>query len=589
MNQKHIVTTALKEVKDKNNFDTLFLGGWCLNSQTDLDSIKRFSVLPYHWNDRAKLHKDYLFLQEVYEEFLQLLSANLNKIHGVNFSLRYWRIVIGPWLNIFIPVLFDRFSMLEIAFSDDTITNFTKLEISNDYEFPVDMDSFIEKIGDDLWNQLIYQDLIDRFYQDKHKLKNDIVKYDYICNNSHKFTLKEYLKKALTRLSSIFSQEDEPFLLSTNLGWARLFLLQFHLKIFPRFWFKQKINPDQYVQIERSDILKNSRDHTKFYTVLNYMIQKHMPRSYLETYQGLRSQVKKLGWPDKPKSIFTCDAYAFDELFKLWTAEKVEEGSKLLIGQHGGNYGIDLFNADEEHVISISDSFLTWGWNKEINELKLEEDNKVYPFGIFTNLTKKVGYKPDGNLLFVSTNMPRYSYRMLSIPVSSQWSSYFEYQLSFIESLPNEIKDKTLLRKFKEDYGRDEQRRWLEGFPQLKIDNGRKAIGNLYSQSRLVVHSYNATSFLETLYLNIPSVMFWDLELWEIRSESLIYFEELFNVGIFHKTPQSASTHVDEIWGDIERWWHSAEVQKARKTFCEKYAKEVSPFELGLAKKLRNS
>ena len=116
--------------------------------------------MPYHWNDRAKLHKDYLFLQEVYEEFLQLLSANLNKIHGVNFSLRYWRIVIGLWLNIFIPVLFDRFSMLEIAFSDDSITNFTKLEISNDYEFPVDMDSFIEKIGDDLWNQLIYQDLI---------------------------------------------------------------------------------------------------------------------------------------------------------------------------------------------------------------------------------------------------------------------------------------------------------------------------------------------------------------------------------------------------------------------------------------------
>ena len=83
MNQKHIVTTSLIEAKCKNDSDTIFLGGWCLNSQNDLDSIKRFSVLPYHWNDRAKLHKDYRFLQEVYEEFLQLLSVNLNEIHGV--------------------------------------------------------------------------------------------------------------------------------------------------------------------------------------------------------------------------------------------------------------------------------------------------------------------------------------------------------------------------------------------------------------------------------------------------------------------------------------------------------------------------
>ena len=79
------------------------------------------------------------------------------------------------------------------------------------------------------------------------------------------------------------------------------------------------------------------------------------------------------------------------------------------------------------------------------------------------------------------------------------------------------------------------------------------------------------------------------MELWEIRPESLIYFEEISNVGIFHETPESASNHINTIWGDVEKWWYSTEVQKARKTFCEQYAKENSSFEVELAQILKHT
>ena len=594
MNPKHLVLTALIENEVNNqikikNTDVIYLGQWCFNSVEDFETTRSVSILPYHWNDRAKLKKDYLFLQEVYEEFLQLLSVNLNQIHGVKFSLRYWRIVIGPWLNYFIPIIFDRFSMLEIAFSNYSISSFTTFDTSIDYELLDDMDSFIKKIGDDTFNQFIYQDLIYKFYKDEHKLERFKLKHNYSVVKAPKPLLKNMIKHILTKISSLFSQPEEPFFLPTNFGWFRLFSLQFHLKVFPRFWFKKQLKPDKYLYIDRSEILRNSKDHSKFYKILRYMIQRHLPKSYIENYQGLRSQTKNLGWPEKPISIFTCDAYGHDDLFKLWAAEKVERGSKLLIGQHGGNYGIDLFNAEEEHVISISDKFLTWGWNKRPDKFVSPEDNTISSFGIFTRLTNKVQYKADGNLLFVSTNILRYSYRMFSIPISSQWLSYFEDQISFMKSLSNKVFDKTILRHFKEDYGRNERTRWLENFPNLKIDDGVRDIVHLYSKSRLVVHSYNATSFLETLYLNIPTVIFWDMQLWEIRPESLIYFEEISNVGIFHETPESASNHINTIWGDVEKWWYSTEVQKARKTFCEQYAKENSSFEVELAQILKQT
>ena len=33
-----------------------------------------------------------------------------------------------------------------------------------------------------------------------------------------------------------------------------------------------------------------------------------------------------------------------DELFKVWSAEKVEKGVPLVIGQHGGHYGQGLIH-----------------------------------------------------------------------------------------------------------------------------------------------------------------------------------------------------------------------------------------------------
>ena len=66
-------------------------------------------VFPYHWNNRAKLYDAYKYVGKVYEHYLLLLSERLNHIHCLNHSVRYWRIVVGPWLQHFITVLFDKY------------------------------------------------------------------------------------------------------------------------------------------------------------------------------------------------------------------------------------------------------------------------------------------------------------------------------------------------------------------------------------------------------------------------------------------------------------------------------------------------
>ena len=58
-------------------------------------------------------------------------------------------------------------------------------------------------------------------------------------------------------------------------------------------------------------------------------------------------------------------AFSADDVFKAWAGEKVEQGSPLVIGQHGGHYGVGRCSFPEDHEIAISDCYLTWGWDQK--------------------------------------------------------------------------------------------------------------------------------------------------------------------------------------------------------------------------------
>ena len=104
----NLVTTALIETFDKKS-KNLLLGSWC-----KIFKDKRISGYDidlnntYHWNDRKKLKNDYFYLDSFYEKVLANLCKQLNIYHQTNYSERFWRIVLGPWLALFIHSTFER-------------------------------------------------------------------------------------------------------------------------------------------------------------------------------------------------------------------------------------------------------------------------------------------------------------------------------------------------------------------------------------------------------------------------------------------------------------------------------------------------
>ena len=80
------------------------------------------------------------------------------------------------------------------------------------------------------------------------------------------------------------------------------------------------------------------------------------------------------------------------------------------------------------------------------------------------------------------------------------------------------------------------RRFWDEGLflkdqlPHIQIDEGYKSIYKLIADSKLVVYSYIATGYLETLTINFPTIVFCDLKNCILTDETLKDLEELSKV-----------------------------------------------------------
>ena len=93
----------------KNIDDCILLGDWCKDNFEDENA----QVLNYHCNDKLKLERNSNYLLQTYEKILLILLRELNNYHKENFSLRYWRIILGPWLFSFIFSVYDRYQTIK--------------------------------------------------------------------------------------------------------------------------------------------------------------------------------------------------------------------------------------------------------------------------------------------------------------------------------------------------------------------------------------------------------------------------------------------------------------------------------------------
>ena len=572
MVNKVLVTTALEDSWPKDpETPVLFLGEWCrLYSRKERWQKMNSEVLSYHWDDRTKLYNDYIYINHLYEKCLNCLSEKLNEIHKVDHSVRYWRILIGPWLGQFIQMLFDRWSSLYTVFKEK-IDYTIVLSMPESNLIPNDMRHFNDLYIDDKWNHFIYHKILDFSNNHDIKIRINDSNCDSEFNNNIKISREKswkvrVIKKILDSLNKFYSSKY--FFINTYLNITDQWKLDLMLGQIPQYRDYLKIISPPINFEKRKWKLKIESIGNEFDLFLENIIPKQIPSLYLEGYIKLTEEIKKNNWPDNPKLIWTSNSYNSDDHFKAYCAKKVENNVKLVIGQHGGHYGIGLWSFSEDHELKIADRYLSWGWTDDKAE-------KVRPIGQF-KLKNKIKYVVNNKIVLVTSTMPRYSYEMLSATVSRQWLDYLEDQFEFCEKIGNELRKNLIVRLYQHDYGWNQKERWKDKFPNIELDSGASSIEEIMKESKIYVSTYNATTYLEAFAINIPTIIFWNPKHWEIRESAKNIFSELERVKIFHSNPESAAKHIQNIWSDVDEWWKHDDVQRILMRFNQKYNRSSS-------------
>ena len=304
----------------------------------------------------------------------------------------------------------------------------------------------------------------------------------------------------------------------------------------------------------------NSSDN--FLNFLREMIVCYLPTNYLEGYKKIFTLANRI-YPENTKTIITSQNFSTDEVFKYWTANKTESGSKYFIMQHGNNYGYYRFPKKYNEEL-ISDKFLTWGWSNN-------KSKYIKFFNFKVSGKKKLNFKKN-KLLFIQVHPP------VKLSFWDQEKEYFEtinLNNHFFSQLDSSIKKNLIIRMHKQSFDdtyynsmnvTEHQKEYEKYF-----DYGRKDIFSLIKKSKIIIYSYDSTGFYENLTLNNPVFLLDRFFKKNINLRHKKFLQSLENEIIFDD-PARLAMKVNTVWADIDKWWYNVVLQKKIRFFLQSYS-----------------
>lgn len=569
---RFLITTA-DERTWKFDRPVLFLGEWCrlYHRRHVWECMDARVAEPYGLGPGQK-ERDLAYTHAVFRPLLVEMAEVLNAFHSTSHTLRYWTILLGHWLRRYIETAFNRYFTLEQALKNHEVSGATVFDDQDDYNLATnDTLASIWASNDDVWNHVFYARILN-FWQSvatdtqEGSLKRTGFRLEEEAQAVPPPGLKDLVRKAAGCVLPRLAGKHDALIVHSYLPLWEEVKLQLSLGQCPQLWRTPAVEVFQPARDKRRAAEIASARYQGFERFVRTQLIESIPTCYFEGYGRLLEQVNALPWPAEPRFIFTSNNFDTDEVFKVWCGRKVEQGTPYFTGQHGSNYGTH-FHAGNANwpERSAADRFFSWGWS--------DGSPTVVPAFIFKTANRKANeFDADGGLLLVEdcTNQ-----RL------THWDEYFEFgvyqgeQFRFVAALPPTIRAMLTVRlhaQHKKVQWSEEQR-WIDRCPHTRIETGSASLRKLVAQSRLVVYSYDSTGVLESLASNIPTLGFWHYGLDNLLSGARPYYELLVDAGILARSPEHAAELVTFRWDNVNDWWGSEKVQKARASFCERYAR----------------
>ena len=576
MTQKHLVTGPFSELW-RDTVSAVVIDGIGLDGKVFVDDPSVAVTLVKSPEILSQVDDaEFAEFQAISESVFQNLVRELNRAHGTNHPVRFWRIVCGAWFLQFAQVWYLRWKVAGEVFREHGAMPCRRIDIDWQELLPVTHDEASLLFATDLWNHIAYCDAF-KFVARSNQVETVITSPD---RNQELFEYRKVINYGLPNQSAKSKLEfvlakisPRPKVVLAGVVQSRAALVAMHLRlgVLPRLWrFSAKLTPQPVNASLRDQLSFSGISGGGFAEFLSSSISRHLPTVYLEGFGDLCTQTfSENVLPKPPRVIFTNTLLHRSEQFKLWSATFVSQGTtKLLSGQHGGGYKVTRFVSwGEEYESSVVDKFLSWG--------KIGVESNMAPACV-QSISESFKPSKNGDVLVVLGPITRNSdiYGMLGVQSNS---NYFKFLDKFLVSLSDEVRSQTIVRPKSASQAR-KPARVSSGqaknifSTQTKIDGGEVGLNQRLKSCRLAVVTYNETTVPLNMMNGFPTIALWDPKYVRLNSQAEIVYHQMHEAKILFYSPQLAAEHITQIWSDVEGWWNSAEVRLARENYCNHYA-----------------
>lgn len=562
-----LATTALEAFWDTSR-PLVFLGPWCLPCQGTAAPAQRARVLASPFAQAGAAEAGYAHVNALYEDMLPLLAAALNRVHGARHPVRYWRIVVGPWLHIYLSVLYDRFRCLEAALA--AYPALTTIGLARAaFVTPADTQDFAAFLLEDGYNLQLYTALLAAMGHCFPAAGADMRQAAAYVKSPPGNWKQRALRWVARRYVAGAAASGATVLLK-DAHFPKKVLLALCLRRFGR------ILPSLGAAAApasaggqpalRAALAGIALGESAFARCVAAMLPIDLPTCFVEGYAAIGAAAAA-HYPRRIKAICSANGWYYDEIFKQWAAGAALRGTALLGIQHGGNYGALAMMPSEEHEVAIADRYYTWGWERAGCAATVVPMPAPKLIGRAARTAS-----PGGGVLWVATIAPRYLVQFPWVP--ADFATYLDWQQRFAGALDGATFARLRLRPHREDNQWQLVERLVASFPQLRVEGWDVSFEHSMRQCELYVCDHLSTTFIEALAANTPTILFWEARSNQLREQALPYYALLREAGILFDDPAAAAAAVNAVMAaGADVWWAAPVRQRAVAAFCARFAR----------------
>ena len=222
----------------------------------------------------------------------------------------------------------------------------------------------------------------------------------------------------------------------------------------------------------------------------------------------------------------------------------------------------------------MADYWFSWGWKDE------NFPNIIDGYNFKNTKNTNLNNSLAKNILIPMPYISKYETRFKHIDKNS-----LNNDLNKIyNKLDNKIKDRLRLRPFPE---MNNIRLVSNNFNRELIDNEPNFLKSL-TNARIHISIVNATTFLESLSYNVPTIMYIKEPFTEFRKNSHNDILNLLKAGILYDDLDKLILFLNQNYERINIWWNTKKVQKALDKFNRKYLRKSQNWLYDILHKISN-